>query len=79
MGTTRDDGSQQAMWVATADPPQGGGHPFYERLNQILAKADFDAFVEGLCAPRWLPASSRRCPPSCPAPGPRRQAAPAPT
>ena len=47
MGTTRDDGSQQAMWVATADLPQGGGHPFYERLNQILAKADFDTFVEG--------------------------------
>ena len=22
-----------AMWVATADLPQGGGHPFYERLN----------------------------------------------
>ena len=27
MGTTRDDGSQPAMWVATADLPQGGGHP----------------------------------------------------
>ena len=25
MGTTRDDGSQHAMWVATADLPQGGG------------------------------------------------------
>ena len=25
--------------------------PVYERLNQILAKADFDAFVESLCAP----------------------------
>ena len=51
MGTTRDDGSQQAMWVATADLPQGGGHPFYERLNQILNAAGFDAFVEQLCAP----------------------------
>ena len=51
MGTTRDDGSQQAMWVATADLPQGGGHPFYERLNQILNAAGFDAFVEELCAP----------------------------
>ena len=51
MGTTRDDGSQQAMWVATADLPQGGGHPFYERLNQILDAAGFDAFVEQLCAP----------------------------
>ena len=51
MGTTRDDGSQQAMWVATADLPQGGGHPFYERLNQILNAAGFDAFVEQLRAP----------------------------
>ncbi len=50
MGTTRDDGSQQSMWVATADLPQGGGHPFYERLNQILSTSGFDAFVENLCA-----------------------------
>ena len=51
MGTTRDGGSQQSMWVATSDLPQGGGHPFYERLNQILGAAGFDAFVEKLCAP----------------------------
>ena len=51
MGTTRDDGSQHAMWLATADLPQGGGHPFYERLNEILWAACFDAFVEKLCAP----------------------------
>ena len=50
MGTTRDDGSQQSIWVATADLPQGGGHPFYERLNQILSTSGFDAFVENLCA-----------------------------
>ena len=41
MGTTRDDGSQQSMWVATADLPQGGGHPFYERLDQILSTSGF--------------------------------------
>ena len=51
MGTTRDDGSQQSMSVATADLPQGSGHPFYERLNEILNAAGFDAFVERLCAP----------------------------
>ena len=50
MGTTRDDGSQQSVWVATADLPQTAGHPFYERLNRILEAAGFDAFVEGLCA-----------------------------
>ena len=51
MGTTRDDGSQHAMWVATADLRQGGGHPFYERLSEILCAAGVDAFVEKLCAP----------------------------
>ena len=51
MCTTRDDRSQPAMWMATADLPQGGGHPFHERLNQILNAAGFDAFVEKLCAP----------------------------
>ena len=50
MGTTRDDGSQQSMWVATTDLPRNAGHPFYERLNRILSAAGFDAFVEGLCA-----------------------------
>ena len=51
MGRVRDDGSQQSMWVATADLPQSAGHPFYERLNRILEAAGFDALVEGLCAP----------------------------
>ena len=51
MGTTRDDGSQQSMWVSAADLPRGGGHPFYERLNRILEAAGFDAFAEGRCAP----------------------------
>ena len=50
MGTTRDDGSRQSMWVATTDLPRNAGHPFYERLNRILSAAGFDAFVEGLCA-----------------------------
>ena len=36
MGRVRDDGSQQSMWVATADLPQSAGHPFYERPNRIL-------------------------------------------
>ena len=37
------------MWVATQDLPRGAAHPFYTRLNQILDKHDFDAYVEGLC------------------------------
>lgn len=38
------------MWVASADLPRGGGHPFYERLNRVLDEAGFDAFVESACA-----------------------------
>ena len=53
MGTTRDGGSQQSMWVSTADLPRGGGRPFFERLNRILTAAGFGAFVEGLCAPSY--------------------------
>ena len=38
------------MWVTTADLPKSPGHPFFEKLNQVLEAAGFDAFVEGLCA-----------------------------
>ena len=38
------------MWVAAQKLPRSPGHPFYERLNQVLEKAGFDAFVEALCA-----------------------------
>ena len=31
--------------------PKSPGNPFYERLNALLRKAGFDAFVEELCAP----------------------------
>ena len=37
------------MRVATHDLPRSAGHPFYAGLNQILDKADFDGYVEGLC------------------------------
>ena len=34
----------------TEDLPTSSGHPFFGRLNRILAESGFDAFVEGLCA-----------------------------
>lgn len=40
---------QQELWVATMDIPQAPGHPFYRKLNQLLAEPGFDPFVEGLC------------------------------
>ena len=40
---------QAEFWVAATDVPQGPGHPFYVRLNEILAAHGFDGFVERLC------------------------------
>ncbi|PYX87047.1 MAG: hypothetical protein DMG68_13145 [Acidobacteria bacterium] len=37
------------MWVTTTDLPTTASHPFYARLNQLLAEHHFDDFVEGQC------------------------------
>ena len=50
MGKRGGRGRQPSMWVASADLPRGGGHPFYERVNRVLDEAGFDAFVESQCA-----------------------------
>ena len=40
---------QEDLWIVAADLPQGPGHPFYQRLNQLLAAHGFDPFAEELC------------------------------
>ena len=47
MGTRREH--QEELWIPTCSLARPGGHPFYQRLNQLLAEHDFDRFVEGLC------------------------------
>jgi len=42
---------QQEFWTPMAHQSQGPGHVFYDRLNQVLAKAGFDKTLEQLCAP----------------------------
>jgi len=49
MGTRKQGESQQEMWVARAALPHSEGHPFYQRLNQLLEEKQFDAFAEGRC------------------------------
>jgi len=44
---------QSELWVPTAELPRAVGHPFYERLNRLLAEAGFDEFVEDLCQPYY--------------------------
>lgn len=41
--------TEPSFWIATAELPEMPGHPFYQRLNQILEKHDFDRLVERLC------------------------------
>ena len=50
---------QQEAWVATTDLPKSPGHPFYHRLNQILAEAGFDAWLEQLCHPYYADQQGR--------------------
>lgn len=51
MAMGKQQPSQQPLWVGSADLPRGLGHPFYDRLNELLREHDFDGFVEGLCEP----------------------------
>jgi transposase len=39
--------------IAAADLTPAPAHPFYQRLNDVLAQAGFDAFVENLCQPYY--------------------------
>lgn len=50
---------QQEAWVATTDLPRSPGHPFYRRLNQLLAEAGFDAWLESLCGPYYADQKGR--------------------
>src|SRR5580692_9246914 len=47
MGTR--SGQQEELWIATCTLARPASHPFYERLNHLLAKHYFDRFVEGKC------------------------------
>jgi len=44
---------QDELFIPTAKIAAGPGHPFYARLNAVLADAGFDEFVETLCAPYY--------------------------
>jgi len=51
--------SQPSLFVAAQDLPRSAGHPFYERLNQLLGQAGFDRHVEGLCQEYYAPKMGR--------------------
>jgi transposase len=51
MGRRTNRTRTPGLWIATNELPATGGHPFYQRLNQVLDAHGFDEFVEAQCAP----------------------------
>ena len=47
MGTRREQ--QEGLWIPSCTLARPASHPFYERLNELLAQHDFDRFVESKC------------------------------
>ena len=50
MSKRSSEGQQEEIWIAHTELARAPGHPFYEGLNEVLERAGFDKFVEGLCA-----------------------------
>jgi len=50
MGTRKQREKQEDIWIAHTELASAPGHPFYQRLNELLEAEGFDGFVEGRCA-----------------------------
>src|SRR5258708_32506523 len=50
MGKGRQRERQEDLWVAHTELASAPGHPFYQRLNELLEAECFDEFVESRCA-----------------------------
>src|ERR1039457_6734610 len=50
MGTRRRRQRQERLWISHNDLAKGPGHPFYQRVNELLEEEKFDAFAEKECA-----------------------------
>jgi len=50
MGTRKQREKQEGIWIAHTELAAAPGHPFYQKLNELLEAERFDEFVEGRCA-----------------------------
>jgi transposase len=50
MGTRRRRQRQERLWISHNELAKGPGHPFYQRVNELLEEEKFDAFAEKECA-----------------------------
>ncbi len=60
MAMGRRDAEQQGeLWIAATQLPRSPGHVFYVKLNELLAEAGFDGWVENLCRPYYAETMGR--------------------
>lgn len=52
------------LWIDAGSLGKGPGHPFYSKLNAILAEHDFDTFVEERCRKYYRPGGRPSLPPT---------------
>jgi len=50
MGTRRRRQRQERLWISHQELAKGPGHPFYQRVNELLETERFDEFAEKECA-----------------------------
>jgi transposase len=55
MSMGRSDAVQDDLMATWAEMPRSPGHAFYDRLQDLLREAGFDAFVEEACKPYYAP------------------------
>ena len=53
MAMRRESGAQGDLVVTWAEMRRSPGHAFYDRLQELLREAEFDAFVEQVCKPYY--------------------------
>jgi hypothetical protein len=49
MGRRDRQDTQEPLWIAHTDFPRTVAHPFYEQVNRLLERHEFDGFVEREC------------------------------
>ena len=61
MGKRRE--RQEALFILAGELPQSPGHPFYRKLNGLLAGSEFDHWIERRCQPYYTTEEKRGHPP----------------
>ena len=59
MGTRKQREKQEGIWIAHTELAAAPGHPFYQKLNELLEAEGFDEFVEGRCTKFYAPQYGR--------------------